>query len=74
MIYQPRPGMHVELRYRGPGRKGAPSLRDYTGLHLARGVVMVVGAGGGPINALVELDRGRRVVVPRGNLFTVKEV
>lgn len=72
-MYQPRPDMHVELHYRGPRRKGAPSLRDWTRLHLARGVVVVVGGGGGPINTLVELADGRRVVVPRGQLFAMEE-
>lgn len=66
MIYRPRPGQRVQLRYR-------PSLREYTGLHLATGTVVVAGApGGGPINALVALDDGRRVVVPRGQLFEVQ--
>jgi len=69
MIYHPRPGQRVTLRYRGPRRRGAPSMRDWTGLHLARGTVVVAGTGGGPLNALVELDDGQRAVVPRGHLF-----
>lgn len=63
MIHRPHLGQRVELHYRGPRRKGAPSVRDYTGLHLSRGVVVVAGTGRGPINALVELEDGRRVVV-----------
>jgi len=74
MIYRPRAGQRVTLRYRAPRRKGAPSLRDWTGLHLARGTVAVAGTGGGPLNALVDLDDGRRVVVPRGQLFDDKEM
>lgn len=86
MIYRPTPGERVTMRYR-------PTLRAHTGLHLARGVVVVAGGGhrggamsrarldahrhgarGGqptasPINALVELEGGRQVVVPRGQLF-----
>lgn len=69
MIRRPHQGQRVALRYAGPRRKGAPSLREYTGLHLARGVVVVAGMGRGPVNALVELEDGRQVVVPRGQLF-----
>ena len=64
MIFHPRPGQPVELHYR-------PSLRAYVGLHLAHGTVVVAGSGRGPINALVVLDSGRRVVIPRGQLFEV---
>lgn len=69
MIRQPYPGQRVRLHYGGPRRKGAPSLREWTGLHLARGVVVTSGGARGPINALVELEDGRQVVVPRGQLF-----
>lgn len=95
MIRRPRPGQHVTLRYGGPRRKGALSMRSETGLHLARGTVVVSGGGyragamspawmdehhhgterhrgerkGSPINALVELEDGRRVVVGHGQLF-----
>lgn len=62
MIYRPAPGQRVTLRYRS-------TLREYVGLHLARGVVVIAGGGRGPVNALVELDDGRRLVVPRGQLF-----
>lgn len=62
MIYRPASGERVTLRYR-------PTLRAYTGLHLARGVVVVAGTGRGPVNALVELEDGRQVVAPRGQLF-----
>lgn len=95
MNHRPPPGQRVTLRYRGPRRKGAPSVRDYVGLHLARGVVVACGGGyrrgampaawedehhhgterdrrerkGSPVNVLVRLEDGRRVVVPRGQLF-----
>lgn len=95
MIRQPRPGQRVELHYGAPRRKGAPSMRAYTGLHLARGTVVTSGGGfrrgelswawedehhhgternrgerkGSPINALVEIEGGRLLVVPRGQLF-----
>lgn len=62
MIYHPAPSQRVTLRYR-------PALREYVGLHLVRGVVVVAGSGRGPINALVQLEDGRQVVVPRGQLF-----
>ena len=62
MIYRPAPGQRVTLRYR-------PALRAYTGLHLAHGTVVVAGTGRGPINVLVELEDGRLVVAPRGQLF-----
>lgn len=67
MIRRPRPGQRVELHYR-------PSLRAYTGLHLVAGTVEVVASGGGPINCLVRLADGRRVVVPRGQLFESRRV
>lgn len=66
MIHRPRPGQLVELRYR-------PALRPLTGLHGARGVVRVASRGPGPISALVELEGGRLIVVPRGHLFALLE-
>jgi hypothetical protein len=82
MIWRPKPGTRVRLRYR-------PDMRPLTGLHLATGTVEVAGRGPGPINAAVprelhkkrspcpinaavRLEDGRRVVVPRGNLFQVE--
>lgn len=62
MIWRPKPGTRVELHYR-------PDIKPLTGLHLATGTVEVAGAGPGPINAAVRLEDGRRVVVPRGQLF-----
>lgn len=61
MIWRPRPDMRVVLKYRKETR--------INGLHLAPGIVEIVAKGPGPANALVKLDSGRRVVVPRGNLF-----
>lgn len=49
-------------------------MREHVGLHLARGTVEVAGTGPGPVNALVRLEDGRRVVVPRGQLFAQVEV
>jgi hypothetical protein len=62
MIWRPTPGQRVELHYK-------KSMRDWVGLHLACGTVEHVNNGPGPINAVVRLDDGRRVAVPRGNLF-----
>lgn len=64
MILQPRVGQVVELRYR-------QSMRTVTGLHLRIGEVVAVGVGPGPINALIALDGGGSVVVPRGNLEAI---
>ena len=61
MIWHPRAGQAVQLRY-------APARRALTP-HGARGIVTVAAIGPGPINALVRLDDGRAFVVPRGNLF-----
>lgn len=61
MIWRPKPGQRVEIRYR-------KTLRATTGLHGKTGRVIAAGAGKGPINALVEIE-GRRVVIPRGHLF-----
>lgn len=66
-MYRPKVGMEVELRYN-------KRLREWTGLHLAKGVVRLVGAGGGPINALIELRDGRNIVVPRGHLFENRQL
>lgn len=63
MIWRPLPGMRVRLRYRNSLRAAVE------GLHLAVGTVMTSGYGPGPINVEIKLDDGRRVVVPRGNLF-----
>lgn len=67
MIYHPQPGQRVRLRYR---RKFC-HLFPY---HGRSGVVSVSGGRGGPINALVVLDDGKKVVVPRGNLEIEKIV
>lgn len=58
-------GQAVELHYR-------PSLR-VTGLHLRTGRIVCAGRGPGPINALVALDGGGSVVVPRGHLNLIGE-
>lgn len=63
-----RVGARVRLRY-------AARTREWFGLHLAEGVVVVApGPGRGPRNHLVELDDGRRLVVPGGNLRELREV
>jgi hypothetical protein len=61
MIWRPKPDQRVILRYRKEMRSVCP--------HLATGKILVAASGRGPINALVQLDGGRLVVVPRGNLF-----
>lgn len=63
MIWHPRKGLQVELRYRR-GLNTSP-------YHGRVGVVLTSGKGPAPINALVELSDGRKVVVPRGNLLRV---
>jgi len=61
MIYQPKPGQKVLIRYR-------PSLRQETGLHLTAGTVLTVASGPKTKNCLVQIE-DRKIVVPRGNLF-----
>ena len=61
MIRAPRPGQRVRLHY---ARRAAASMPH----HGALGSVRLVGRGPGPRNALVDLDGGGAVVVPRGNL------
>ncbi len=59
MIWHPRPGQRIELRYRPAMRGVCP--------HGQRGTVEIV-ASGRIVNCQVWLDDGRRVIVPRGNL------
>lgn len=59
-------GQAVELHYR-------PGLRPVTGLHLRTGRIVCAGRGPGPLNALVALDGGDLVVVPRGHLNLIGE-
>ena len=66
MIRYPRTGQRVELHY-----ADRPGFRAYVGLHLALGTVVIAGGRGGPVNALVRLDDGRPVCVPRGHLVAV---
>jgi len=66
MICRPNPGQQVRLVYRRSLRQGGLALPAPP--HGATGRVLAAGAGPGPINALVELETGGRVVVPRGNL------
>jgi len=65
MIFHPRPGQHVRIRY----AKRSASVMPH---HGAVGVVRIVSRGPGPRNVGVEID-GRLVVVPRGNLVAVGE-
>lgn len=55
-------GDRILLRY-------AESFRRWVGRHGQRGEVRVVSRGPGPINVLVELEAGERVVVPRGQVY-----
>lgn len=66
MIWRPRKGQSVELRYR-------KSVRELIPYHGCLGTIVIVGIGPGPINSLVELTDGRKVCVPRGNLFLKEE-
>ncbi len=65
MIYQPRIGQRVQLRY-------ARQRAQFFPYHGRTGEVITVAGRGGPVNALIKLDNGTRVVVPRGNLCEVK--
>jgi hypothetical protein len=72
MIWCPKPGQAVELRYR-------KSMRDATGLHAKKGTVLVFARGPKTKNALVRVgithpDRWmtyKNIVVPRGNLRAI---
>jgi hypothetical protein len=64
MIWRPKSGDRVVLRYGKRKREGMP--------HDVRGIVTVVARGPKLINAAVHLDDGRVVVVPRGQLFKEK--
>lgn len=64
MIWHPKQGQRVELRYNRRLR-GDP---HFAALHGSRGVVICAGSGRGPVNAAVQLRDGRTLVVPRGNL------
>ena len=69
MIWHPKPGDRVEIRYNKRLRK----QRRCRDIHGQVGTVDYAGRGPGPINARVKLDDGKVVVVARGNLFLVKE-
>jgi hypothetical protein len=62
MIWKPKPGMTVELRYQASNRKAMP--------HGARGIIVAASKGPGPISAAVRIG-DKILVVPRGNLFEV---
>ena len=83
MIYQPKPGQKVLIRYR-------PTLRKETGLHMATGTVLTVASGRRTKNVLVRTYREDHnaglysrfctgwiteinVVIPRGNLFKIED-
>jgi hypothetical protein len=65
MLANPKIGHRVRLVY-------AAAKRAYFDLHNESGVIVVAGRGK-PRYHLVELDNGRRVVVPCGNLVKVDE-
>ncbi|HUS46134.1 MAG TPA: hypothetical protein VM219_08925 [Phycisphaerae bacterium] len=62
MIWRPKPGQRVVVRYNRLARRFFPH-------HGREATVETVGDGPGPINAQVRFDDGIRVIVPRGNLF-----
>ena len=70
MIWRPKRGQRVEIRYRrGP-------MRLTMKLHGCPGTVRRAGRGPGPINVEVLLDppaAGIWVIVPRGNLLVAAE-
>lgn len=65
MIWHPRPGQRVRLHYR---RAAAPLMPR----HGLAGRVLCAGPGPGPKNALVRLDDGTRIIIPRGNLVAAQ--
>lgn len=65
MIWHPKTGDRVELRY----RESWLSDPHFASLHRARGVVICAAAGSSQVNAAVQLDDGRVLVVPRGNIL-----
>jgi len=68
MIWQPKPGQRVRIRYRCGIAEQMPH-------HNCAGTVIRAGRGPGSINAEVRLDSDAvggewlSVIVPRGNLF-----
>lgn len=66
MIWRPKPGQRVKLRYN-------KILREVCPHHLATGTVLIAAKGPGPISALVVLDDGTEITVPRGQLFKIRE-
>ena len=63
MIWRPKPGARVELHYRKTMQAAC--------LHMQHGTVITSG-GRKIVNALVRLDNGNTLVVPRGNLMEIK--
>jgi len=63
MIWKPKPGQRVRLAY---ANKTMPHNGAY-------GVIKISANGKGPINALVLLDNGDFVIVPRGQLTFLSE-
>lgn len=62
MIWQPRRGQRVRIHY---NRR----LAAWALYHGCKGIIKIVGRGPGPRNCLIDLDDGREVCVPRGNLI-----
>lgn len=67
MIWHPKSGQEVELRYNA----GMRQIPHFASLHRARGAVICAAAGRTQVNAAVRLRDGRTLVVPRGNLIMV---
>ena len=68
MIWRPKPGQMVQIRYRKSARAVIP-------FHKFFGLVEAAGTGPGPINALVWVplnDKSHRIVIPRGQLFELE--
>ena len=66
MIWQPRVGQRVILRFNPRLRREAIHIGNLHGQH---GCVRIVATSTILKNARVELDSGESVTVPRGNLF-----
>lgn len=66
MIWRPKAGQRVVLRYNARARSEAIHIGN---LHNQHGRVLTVGKGAKMVNTRVRLDSGEVVTLPRGNLF-----
>ena len=77
MIYRPKKGQRVQVRYNKKHRSNVQALAEWIGqtepvCHETLGTVERVASGQRCVNVEVLLDNGTSAIVPRGNLFAVK--